>query len=115
MARAKPRSWGSWTLHPSSLGFVFMGLAAGFAYFSSFLKTADEFGAFGKTQLPMPVTSIGGEKANGEALGAQMKLISAKPTIVIIKGSGHWMMEEKPEETIVAVTRELEKPATAQR
>ena len=31
-------------------------MAAGFAYFASFLKTADEFARFGKTQLPMPVT-----------------------------------------------------------
>src|SRR2546421_8222311 len=90
-------------------------MAAGFAYFSSFLKTADEFAEFGKTQLPMPVTSIGGEKANGDALGAQVKVISANPTIVIIKSSGHWMMEEKPDETIAAVTRALEQSATAQK
>ena len=90
-------------------------MAAGFAYFKSFLKTASDFAELGKTQLPMPVASIGGEKANGEALGAQAKLISANPAVVIIKDSGHWMMEEKPEETIAAVTRELEKPATAQR
>ena len=63
----------------------------------------------------MPVASIGGEKANGDALGAQVKLISANPTIVIIKSSGHWMMEEKPEETIAAVTQALERPVTAQK
>jgi len=44
-----------------------------------------------------------------------VKLISANPTIVIIKSSGHWMMEEKPEETIAAVTRALEQSATAQK
>jgi len=63
----------------------------------------------------MPVTSIGGEKANGEALGAQMKLISANPTVVIIKGAGHWIMEEKPKETMAAVIQALEQPTTAQK
>jgi pimeloyl-ACP methyl ester carboxylesterase len=90
-------------------------MAAGFAYFASFLKTADQFAEFGKTQLPMPVTSIGGEKANGAALGAQMKLISPNPTVVIIKGAGHWIMEEKPAETMAAVTQALEQSATVQK
>ena len=90
-------------------------MAAGFAYFASFMKTADEFAQFGKTQLPMPLTSIGGEKANGDALGAQMKLISPNPAVVIIKGSGHWIMEERPEETMAAVTRALAQSGTAQK
>jgi pimeloyl-ACP methyl ester carboxylesterase len=90
-------------------------MAAGFAYFASFLKTADEFAEFGKSRLPMPATSVGGEKANGNALGAQMKLISANPTVVIIKGAGHWIMEEKPEETMAAVTQALEQSPAAQK
>ena len=90
-------------------------MAAGFAYFASFLKTADEFAEFGKTQLPMPVTSIGGEKANGATIGAQVKFISPNPTVVIIKDAGHWIMEEKPEETMAAVTRALDQPTTPQR
>jgi pimeloyl-ACP methyl ester carboxylesterase len=90
-------------------------MAAGFAYFKSFMKTADDFAELGKTKLTMPVASIGGEKANGEALGAQVKLVSSNPTVVIIKGSGHWLMEEKPAETMAAVTRALEHSSTAQR
>src|SRR2546421_8696552 len=88
---------------------------AGLGYVEAVLESADDFAELGKTQLPMPVASIGGEKANGEALGAQAKLISAKPAVVIIKSSGHWMMEEKPDETIAAVTRALEQSATAQK
>lgn len=90
-------------------------MAAGFAYFASFLKTADEFAELGKTRLPMPVTSIGGEKANGAALGEQMKLISPNPTVVIIEGAGHWLMEERPAETMAAATRSLEQSATTQK
>src|ERR1700730_2206106 len=72
-------------------------MAAGFAYFASFPKTATDFADLGKTRLPMPVTSIGGEKANGVALGAQAKLIAANPSIVVIKNAGHWILEEQPE------------------
>jgi hypothetical protein len=54
-------------------------MAAGFAYFKSFLKTADDFAELGKTKLPMPVASIGGEKANGQALAAQVSVISPSP------------------------------------
>ena len=87
-------------------------MAAGFAYFVSFPKTAVDFAELGKGKLPMPVTAIGGEKANGVALGAQVKLISANPTVVVIKNSGHWILEEQPDETIAAVTQALERPAT---
>jgi pimeloyl-ACP methyl ester carboxylesterase len=90
-------------------------MAAGFAYFKSFLKTAGDFAELGKTRLPMPVASVGGEKANGNALGAQVKLVSSNPTIVIIKDAGHWIMEEKPDETMAAVTQALEQSATAQK
>ena len=90
-------------------------MAAGFAYFASFMKTAGQFAEFGKTRLGMPVTSIGGEKASGEALGAQMKLISSNPAVVIIKGSGHWILEEKPDDTMAAVTKALEQSTTAQK
>ena len=79
------------------------------------MKTADDFAELGKTRLPMAVASIGGEKANGAGLGAQAKLISSRPTVIIIKGSGHWMMEEKPEETIAAVTGALEQSGTPQK
>jgi pimeloyl-ACP methyl ester carboxylesterase len=90
-------------------------MAAGFAYFQSFQKTADDFAELGKTKLPMPVSTIGGEKANGDALGAQAKFISANPTVVIIKDAGHWILEEKTDETIAAVTDALDHLATAQK
>jgi hypothetical protein len=35
--------------------------------------------------------------------------------VVIIKGAGHWISEEKPKETMAAVTEALEKSTTAQR
>jgi hypothetical protein len=46
-------------------------MAAGFAYFASFPKTAADFADLAKTTLAIPVLAIGGEKSVGEALGAQ--------------------------------------------
>jgi pimeloyl-ACP methyl ester carboxylesterase len=82
-------------------------MAAGFAYFASFPKTAVDFAELAKTKLPFPVLSIGGDKANGAALGEQIKLIASDVTIVVLKDSGHWILEEKTEETISALVRFL--------
>ncbi len=78
-------------------------MAAGFAYFASFPKTAVDFAELARTPLAIPVLSIGGDKANGAALGAQARLVAKDVTVVILKDAGHWIMEEKPEETISAL------------
>ena len=82
--------------------------AAGFAYFASFPKTATDFAELAKTKLAIPVLSIGGEKSLGEVLGAQTKLVASDVTVVVLKDTGHWMLEERPEETIAALTRFLQ-------
>ncbi len=83
-------------------------MAAGFAYFASFPKTAADFAELAKTRLAIPVLSIGGDKANGAALGAQVKGVASDVTVVILKDSGHWILEERPDETISAITRFLQ-------
>ena len=83
-------------------------MAAGFAYFASFPKTAADFTELAKAQLTIPVLSIGGDKANGAALGAQVKLVASAVTVIILKDTGHWILEERPQETISALTRFLE-------
>jgi pimeloyl-ACP methyl ester carboxylesterase len=83
-------------------------MAAGFAYFASFPKTATDFAELAKTRLAIPVLSIGGEKANGDALGAQVKLIASDVTVVVLKNAGHWILEERPDETIAALVRFLQ-------
>ncbi len=83
-------------------------MPAGFAYFASFSKTAVDFAKLAKTKLAIPVLSIGGDKSLGDALGAQAKLIASDVTVVVLKNSGHWLMEEHPHETIAALTRFLE-------
>jgi pimeloyl-ACP methyl ester carboxylesterase len=83
-------------------------MRAGWAYFASFTKTAADFAEFSKTKLPMPVLSIGGDKANGEALGRQARLVASDATVVIVKNSGHWLMEEQPSQTVDALVRFLQ-------
>ena len=55
----------------------------------------------------MPVLAIGGEKANGELLGRQMRLVASDVKVVILKDTGHWVLEERPEETIDALVKFL--------
>ena len=78
-------------------------MAAGFAYFASFPKTATDFAELAKTKLTMPVLSIGGGKANGDALGKQAKLIASNVTVVMLVDTGHWILEERPDWTIDAL------------
>ena len=82
-------------------------MRAGWAYFVSFQKAARDFALLAQTKLPMPVLAIGGEKANGEALGEQAKLVASDVTVVVLKNTGHWVLEENPKETTDALMRFL--------
>lgn len=74
-------------------------MRAGWAYFVSFQKAAEDFAVFARTKLSMPVLSIGGEKANGEVLGQQVRLVATDARSVLVGASGHWLMEEQPRQT----------------
>jgi pimeloyl-ACP methyl ester carboxylesterase len=80
---------------------------AGWEYFVSFQQAAKDFAELAKSKLTMPVLAIGGEKANGTVLGEQMKLVATEATMVVLKGCGHWVMEEKPKETTAALIKFL--------
>jgi pimeloyl-ACP methyl ester carboxylesterase len=83
-------------------------MAAGWAYFDSFPQTAVDFAGLATTKLRMPVLSIGGDKANGAALGTQVRAVAENVTVVVLKNTGHWLMEENPQQTIPALTKFLE-------
>jgi len=82
-------------------------MRAGWAYFVSFQQAAQDFAQLSQTKLTMPVLAIGGEKANGEVLGQQMKLVATDATMVVLKNTGHWVLEENPKETIDALMKFL--------
>jgi len=80
---------------------------ASWEYFATWPQTAKDFAQMARTKLTMPVLSIGGDKSLGEALGAQMKLVATNVTVVIVKNSGHWILEEQPKQTINALVNFL--------
>jgi pimeloyl-ACP methyl ester carboxylesterase len=82
-------------------------IRASWAYFVSFPQAAKDFAQLSQTKLTMPVLSIGGEKANGDALGQQVKLVATDVTVIVLKNTGHWMMEENPKETMDALLKFL--------
>jgi pimeloyl-ACP methyl ester carboxylesterase len=78
-------------------------MRAGWAYFAAFPQTAQDFAALAKVKLPMPVLVIAGEKSGGDGLGRQVKLVADHVTVVVLKDTGHWVLEERPHETTEAL------------
>jgi pimeloyl-ACP methyl ester carboxylesterase len=81
---------------------------AGWAYFASWPQTAKDFAQLAETKLTIPVLAIGGEKSLGDMLGQQMKLVATDVTVVVLKDTGHWVMEERPKETMEALQKFLD-------
>src|SRR5216683_3166028 len=82
-------------------------MRAGWGYFDSFPQAAKDFAQLSQTRLAMPVLSIGGEKSLGTVLGEQMKLVGSDVTVVLLKDTGHWLLEENPKETTDALIKFL--------
>ncbi len=80
---------------------------AGWAYFVSFLQAARDFAQLSQTKLTMPVLTIGGDKSLGDALGQQARLVGTDVTVVVLKDTGHWVLEERPRETSEALEKFL--------
>jgi len=82
-------------------------MRAAWAYFASWPQLAKDFAKLSQTKLTMPVLSIGGEKSLGNELAAQMKLVATDVTVVVLKDTGHWILEERPKETSQALKKFL--------
>lgn len=79
------------------------GMHAGFGYFKAFEQDARDFAVFAQTPLNMPMLVLAGERASGDFLIQQGRLVARQVDGRIIKGSGHWLMEEAPEPTMAAL------------
>jgi pimeloyl-ACP methyl ester carboxylesterase len=75
-------------------------MRAGMEVFRNFEQDAADFAEFAKAKLPMPMLVLTGEKGSGEFLIEQGKLIDDHVEGVVIKGSGHWLMDEAPAQVI---------------
>ena len=78
-------------------------MRAGWAYFAAWPETAKGFAEMAKTKLTMPVLSIAGAKASAAILHPQMKLTATTVTEITLKDTGHWLMEERPKDTMDAL------------
>ena len=82
-------------------------MRAAWAYFASWPQLAKDFAQLSQTKLTVPVLSIGGEKSLGNELAEQMKLVATDVTVVVLKDTGHWILEERPKETTEALDKFL--------
>ena len=76
------------------------GMRAGFEIFRAFERDAQDFARFAQTPLPMPMLVLTGEKASGDVLIQQGRLVATTVEGVVVRGSGHWLMEEAPGQVI---------------
>jgi pimeloyl-ACP methyl ester carboxylesterase len=75
-------------------------MKAGFEVFRAFEQDGKDLAAFARDKLPMPMLVLTGEKASGEYLINQGRLVADNVEGVVIKGAGHWLMDEAPSAVI---------------
>ena len=75
-------------------------MQAGFEVFRNFEQDAKDFAAFGQTKLTMPMLVLSGEKAGGQFLIDQGRMVDDNVEGVIVRGSGHWLIDEAPDQVI---------------
>ena len=79
------------------------GVRAGFEYFKAFEQDARDFAGFTTTRLSMPFLVLTGEKASGPFLIEQTRLVATTVTGTVVKGAGHWLMEEARDQVVPAL------------
>ncbi len=80
-------------------------MRAGFSYFSDFERDAADFGPMSQTKLTMPVLTLAGEYSAGAFLGNSIGTAATNVQSQIIKGSGHWLIDEAPEQVVPALVK----------
>src|SRR5438445_13799821 len=78
-------------------------------WFRAFERDGKELAELAKTPLTMPMLVLSGERAGGEFLIEQGRLVDNDVEGVVVKGSGHWLMEEAPDQVIPALVAFLNK------
>ena len=74
-------------------------MRAAFEMFKLFnTQDADDNRKFARNKLKMPVLTVEGDKAMGGALAIQAKLIADNVRSITLSDTGHWLMEQRPEE-----------------
>lgn len=84
------------------------GMRAGFAQFTAFSQDARDNQAWEQVKLTMPVLAVGGEKSFGPLQAVIMRHVATDVREAVIAGSGHWLMEERPAETVALIRKFLD-------
>jgi pimeloyl-ACP methyl ester carboxylesterase len=79
-------------------------MRAGWAYFANWPQTSNDLAAL---KLTIPVLAIAGDKASAATLMPQMHLIANNVQTLTLKDTGHWVLEERPKETMDAIVNFL--------
>jgi pimeloyl-ACP methyl ester carboxylesterase len=66
-----------------------------FHWFGAFSQDAKDNMELMKKKLPMPLLAMGADHSAGSYLAAHSKLVATNVKEVIIKGSGHWLVQEQ--------------------
>jgi pimeloyl-ACP methyl ester carboxylesterase/quercetin dioxygenase-like cupin family protein len=80
-----------------------LGMRSGFAQFAAFPQDAEDNKMFEQVKLTMPVLAVGGEKSFGALQAAIMRHVATNVREAVVAGSGHWLMEERPVETVALI------------
>jgi pimeloyl-ACP methyl ester carboxylesterase/quercetin dioxygenase-like cupin family protein len=77
---------------------------AGFSQFAAFDQDAvDNRASVAKGRLQMPVLAIGGDHSLGATMAHIMRFAADDVHQVVVRNSGHWLMEEQPAATVAAI------------
>lgn len=77
---------------------------AGFGQFAAFDQDVlDNKAAVAHGRLKMPVLAVGGDHSLGPTMAYIMRFAADDVREVVIKDSGHWLMEEQPQATVAAI------------
>jgi pimeloyl-ACP methyl ester carboxylesterase len=80
-----------------------------FNQFAAFTRDAADNKDFAaKVKLTMPVLALGADHSFGTQMGDIMKLVATDVATGVIKDSGHWVMEEQPQQTTKAIVDFIE-------
>jgi pimeloyl-ACP methyl ester carboxylesterase len=88
---------------PGAIHDAFSGQFAAFAQ-----DAIDNQKLAGKGKLKLPVLAIGGDHSYGAQLATEIGFVATNVRSAVINNSGHWIMEEQPEQAIAIIVAFLE-------
>src|ERR1700720_1393859 len=88
---------------PGAIHDAFSGQFAAFAQ-----DAVDNQTLVGKGMVTLPVLAVGGDHSYGGQLGTEVGFAATDVRGAVIGDSGHWIMEEQPQQAIAAIVAFLE-------